>query len=211
MIPRYQRVLFWTLCALIVLLAAFTIRERQKAHDRVLASNDDLPYIQPVDATGEAVTLLLANDADNTLTSGLRDAALPIEPSLRARALLDRLFVEYTLPNSLHPLKPGPAIDEVFILNPPSATPGTAPGGLLAVVNLRSSFTDTHPSGIAVETLTLLSIVGTLHANFPDIAQVRFLVDGQPRDTLAGHADLSHAYPATDPSLIRTQPVEARE
>ncbi len=192
-------------------MAAFTIRERQKAHDRVLASNDDLPYIQPVDAPGEAVTLMLASDQENSLTSGLRDAALPAEPSLRARALLDRLFVEYALPNSLHPLKPGSAVDEVFLLTPSPPTAGNSTTGLLAVVNLRSAFADTHPSGIAVETLTLLSIVGTLHANFPDIAQISFLIDGQSRDTLAGHADLTRTYPAADPSLIRTQPIENRE
>ena len=61
-----------------------------------------------------------------------------------------------------------------------------------------TSFVDAHPSGIEPETLTLLSIIGTLHANFPQISQVRFLVDGQQRDTLAGHADLTHIYLASD-------------
>jgi hypothetical protein len=42
--------------------------------------------------------------------------------------------------------------------------------------------------------LTVLSICGTLHANLPRITQVRFLVDGQQRDTLAGHADLTRTY-----------------
>jgi hypothetical protein len=64
----------------------------------------------------------------------------------------------------------------------------------MAVINLDGSFVDHHPSGILVENLTLLSILGTLHANFPQIAQVRFLVDGHPRETLAGHADLSRTY-----------------
>ena len=40
----------------------------------------------------------------------------------------------------------------------------------------------------------MLSILGTLHANLPRITQVRFLVDGQPRETLAGHADLTRTY-----------------
>ena len=70
--------------------------------------------------------------------------------------------------------------------------------GEMAVVNLSGSFAAAHPSGIETETLTLLSIIGTLHANLPDITQVRFLVDGQPRDTLAGHADLTRVYLATD-------------
>jgi hypothetical protein len=33
-----------------------------------------------------------------------------------------------------------------------------------------------------------------LHENFPAVEQVRFLVDGQPRETLAGHADLTRTY-----------------
>ena len=46
--------------------------------------------------------------------------------------------------------------------------------------------------------LTVLSICGTLHANLPRVTQVRFLVDGQPRATLAGHADLPGTYLAAD-------------
>jgi hypothetical protein len=44
----------------------------------------------------------------------------------------------------------------------------------------------------------VLSICGTLHANQPRITQVRFLVDGQTRPTLAGHADLTRTYLAGD-------------
>jgi hypothetical protein len=67
-------------------------------------------------------------------------------------------------------------------------------GPQLAVVNMTAAFAASHPSGIEAETLTVLSICDTLHANFPRIAQVRFLVDGQPRATLAGHADLTRTY-----------------
>jgi len=89
-----------------------------------------------------------------------------------------------------------------------SAHPGAAQGGpataapdggpQLAVVNLTSAFVASHPSGIEAETLTLLSICETLHANLPRVTQVRFLVDGQPRATLAGHADLTRTYLAAD-------------
>jgi hypothetical protein len=78
---------------------------------------------------------------------------------------------------------------------PSSAAEG---GPQLAVVNLTSAFAASHPSGIEAETLTVLSICGTLHANLPRVTQVRFLVDGQPRATLAGHADLTRTYLAAD-------------
>ena len=80
--------------------------------------------------------------------------------------------------------------------NPPTVS--TERGPELAVVNLTSGFVATHPSGIEAETLTVLSICATLHANFPRITQVRFLVDGQERDTLAGHAELTRTYLASD-------------
>ena len=76
--------------------------------------------------------------------------------------------------------------------------------GQMAIVNLSGAFVEAHPSGIQAETLTLLSIIGTLHSNLPQITQVRFLVDGQPRETLAGHADLTRAYLASDsPAEVR--------
>jgi hypothetical protein len=53
--------------------------------------------------------------------------------------------------------------------------------------------------------LTVLSMIGTLHANFSDITQVRFLVDGQPKETLAGHIDLTRVYPAIDTTVSAAQ------
>jgi hypothetical protein len=55
-----------------------------------------------------------------------------------------------------------------------------------------------HPSGLQAETLTVLSICATLNANLPNVTQVRFLVDGQTRATLAGHADLTRTYLAAE-------------
>ena len=68
----------------------------------------------------------------------------------------------------------------------------------MAVVNLTGSFAASHPSGLETESLTLLSICGTLRANLPRVTEVRFLVDGQERATLAGHADLTRTYLTAD-------------
>lgn len=71
-------------------------------------------------------------------------------------------------------------------------------GPEMAVVNLAAAFANNHPSGLQTETLTLLSICDTLHANLPRIAEVRFLVGGKARATLSGHADLSRTYLPAD-------------
>jgi Sporulation and spore germination len=81
-----------------------------------------------------------------------------------------------------------------------SASPRTdsKAGPELAVVNLTDAFAASHPSGIETESLTVLSICATLHANLPRITEVRFLVDGHQHETLAGHADLTRTYLTTE-------------
>jgi hypothetical protein len=71
----------------------------------------------------------------------------------------------------------------------------------MAVVNLTGTFAAGHPAGLETESLTVLSICATLRANLPNVTQVRFLVDGQPRPSLAGHADLTRIYLTEDAVL----------
>jgi Sporulation and spore germination len=220
MIPRYQKVMFYGLVAGIILMATILFYEHKRAQDRLAAATDATPIAAPVDSSTETVTVDMANDADGSIVAQERQLALPQEPSVRARALLERLLAEYALPRSTHPLASGAVVDDVFLLklpvvSPPPATDahatespasddagssdaGSDAAGELAVINLRGTFVDKHPSGVEVETLTIQSMLGTLHANFPQITQVRFLVDGQPHDTLAGHADLTRVYTVSD-------------
>jgi hypothetical protein len=131
--------------------------------------------------------------------------------------LLGKLLDLYAAPDAAHPVPGGASsIAQVFLLpaqnlegrgsngrmNPagqgsPSNEP-EATGDQVAVVNLSGAFVAGHPSGIETETLTVMSICATLNANLPRVTQVRFLVDGQPRATLAGHADLTRTYLATE-------------
>ena len=229
MSPRRQRILFWSLLGCIVAMAILLFAGRQRARDRVERLADDTLLDAPYTGA-EPVTLDLANDADGTLTPTTRQIALPSEVTARARALLDHLVAEYALPGSDHPLASGTAVNEVFLLplpvagrelDPeaqpdangertatrlvPNADPNApqprTPGGELAVIDLRGSFVNAHPAGVEVESLTILSIIGTLHANLPRIEQIRFLVDGQPRETLAGNGDLLRTYPSRDTTL----------
>jgi hypothetical protein len=207
MIPRYQRILFWSLVAGILLMAAFLLHGCQQAHKRLAALNDATPIAAPTTANTEDVTLYVANDADASITPTTESLALPQEPTVRARALLDHLLTSYALPASAHPLQSGPAVDDVFLLSEPAQTDAQKTTEL-AVVNLRGSFINNHPSGVLVEALTVQSIIGTLHAALPQITSIRFLVDGQPHDTLAGHADLLRTYPATDTTTHPVPPTD---
>lgn len=222
---RGMRIVFWCLFLCIVGMGALLVVEHIRARDRVRDLADQMPMDTP-GTDAESVTLDLANDDDGTVTATDRQIALPTEVTARTRALLDHLVTEYALPGSAHPLPPGLMVNEIFLVPLPvtghavdSTAPASAdgrvhtvpvapdalttgqprtPGGELAVIDLRSNFVNSHPSGVEVESLTLASIIGTLHTNVPQIEQIRFLVDGQPRETLAGHADLLRTYPSRE-------------
>jgi hypothetical protein len=228
MIPRYQRVLFWILAGASLLMALVLLRGCEQAREKLTRHRNETPLAAPVATASETARLALADDADGSITLEDRDLALPTESTARARALLARLIAEYSYKNSAHPIESGPAVDDVFLLDLPLQPPVAAgsnptqqpaqppasgdlaiephgPGGQLAVINLHGTFADHHPSGIEPEMLTIDSIIGTLYANFPRIEQVRFLVDGHPRDTLSGHADLTRTYPVVNTATRTSQ------
>jgi hypothetical protein len=49
------------------------------------------------------------------------------------------------------------------------------------------------------------SLIHTISANTPGILKVQILVDGQPRETLAGHADLSSYYDVSAVNQLAVQ------
>lgn len=207
MIPRYQTILFAVLLLASVAMGVFLWRMRDKAHQRMLEGQDAAPTAAPMVTPAEQATVFVASDADNTLTPQPLSLPLPSSPGLRARAILGKLLDLYAASNAPHPVPGGAAsVAQVFLL--PAPADGSAPsaaaiaangnsqsaGPQLAIVNLTGAFANGHPSGLETETLTVLSICATLHANLPAITQVRFMVDGAPRATLAGHVDLARTY-----------------
>jgi len=201
-ISRAQRILFFAMLIAAVAMAAVLIRLRERAQDRLHAVQTSAPMAEAVDVPPTPVTLLIPNDLDNSLAERQGSLPLPHDDSARARVLLETLLEAFHEPRSTHPIgSPGagprsPDIDEVFLMPVPQAN-GQPGADKMAVVNFSAAFAQSHPSGIEPETLTLLAIIGTLHANLPSITEVRFLVDGKQRETLAGHADLTRVYLAS--------------
>ena len=200
MIPRYQKILFAVLLTAALAMGGVLWHLREAAHQRLLAGQDSAPTKAPVVAPTEQATLLVANDADGAMLTQARSLPLPADPSARARVILGHLLDVYARPDAAHPVAGGAAgIAQVFLMPASNAKSGS--GDELAVVNLTSNFVASHPSGLETETLTVLSICGTLHANLPHITEVRFLVDGQQKPNLAGHADLTRTYLTTDAAM----------
>ena len=192
MIPRFQRFLFGAMLLAVVVMAVVLIRMRERAHDRLMMAANTQPLTAPSSAPTERITLLVANDLDGSLIPVERSFPMPKDTNARARVLMQKLLEEYAAPKSTHPIANASGVDEVFLMPVPQ------PKGLMAVVNLNAAFVQAQPSGIEPETLTLLSMIATLHANLPQITEVRFLVNGQQKDTLAGHADLTRVYLTSD-------------
>jgi hypothetical protein len=69
-------------------------------------------------------------------------------------------------------------------------------------LDLSEEFSDLHPGGSDDEVATIFSIVDSLTYNLPEIKRVRFLIDGEERDTLKDHLDLRRAY-LKDMSIVR--------
>ena len=199
MIPRHQKVLFVILLLASVAMGAMLWRLRQRAHQRLLAGENTAPTQAPEVTPAEQVTLLVANDTDGSLLTQARSLPLPPDPGARARVLLGNLLDLYAAPGAAHPVSGGAAgIAQVFLFPLSGHKDPQNPDAQMAVINLTGAFATSHPSGLETETLTVLSLCGTLHANLPNVAQVRFLVDGQQHATLAGHADLTRTYLTAD-------------
>jgi hypothetical protein len=57
----------------------------------------------------------------------------------------------------------------------------------VAIIDFTNTISTNHPGGILNEQATIYSIVNSLTYNLPDIQQVKILIGGTEKETLAGH------------------------
>ncbi|HLQ50328.1 MAG TPA: GerMN domain-containing protein [Terriglobales bacterium] len=183
MIPRHVLISFALLLAGIFVLGLYMLSLKHGAETATLNPGDSVVLAPPGSTTSEAVTLYVAYDDLGVLRKRTTTAALPGEPPARARAILRTLLHEYLQGSSPHPIGAGSDVSDIYIVNQS-----------LAVIDLNTAFADGHRSGVWEETLTVDSMIATLSANMPEVKQVKILVDGKERETLAGHADLITVY-----------------
>jgi hypothetical protein len=183
MIPR---ALFITIAIMLVLVIAlgFYFRQMQRqASELEPAATTALPVTPPASGPTESVTLYVADDAAGELRPQSAKIPLPAGRQQRSEELLRALLRIYQQPGAAHPLAAASDIRSIYLVNPG-----------VAVLDLNAAFADQHRSGIMVEQLTVNSLIETLAANVPGISRVSILVEGKPRDTLAGHADLTQFF-----------------
>jgi uncharacterized SAM-binding protein YcdF (DUF218 family) len=182
-IPRHFQIMFGVLLAAILILGIYMnyLRHREQALKPQLVP--DVPAAPPVTGQRERIRLLVAYDDDQALRWRETVAFMPADRGLRAREALRAVLAQYSQSPSPHPLGRGADIKDVYLITDDTL-----------VVDTTAEFADRHPSGILLEELTLTSLIETLAANVQGVSKVKFLVDGQERETLAGHADLMSFY-----------------
>jgi hypothetical protein len=183
MIPRNVQITLVLLLVLILGCGIYILRLHRRTEANLQRASDSAPVAAPLTGTRETISLTIAYDDDGVFRSRRRSAILPAGPGARARQVLQTLLAEYTNKPSPHPVADGSAVNSVFLVNQK-----------LAVIDLNQALAEGHRSGIMVEDFTLISLIDTISANFPNIEQVKILVDGRERETLAGHADLKSTY-----------------
>ncbi len=183
MIPRNVQITLVLLFLLVLVSGVYIVHLRRGTQDNLRAVTEGQADAPPEVGTREWVKLTIAYDDDGVFRSRQVTGVLPTEPEARARAVLQLLIGQYVSRPSPHPLSPSSAVKTVFLVK-----------DKLAVLDLNEQFVDGHRSGVMVEDFTLLSLIDTLGSNFPNLEQVKFLVDGKERETLAGHADLKAIY-----------------
>ena len=137
----------------------------------------------PASGPMEKVTVWVAYDDPGDLRPQTVSIPLASGRQERAQELLRALLDIYLDKNSPHPLATGAEIHDVYLVDPG-----------LVVIDVSQPFADGQTSGILSEELIVTSLIETVSVNTPGLMRAKILVDGQERETLAGHADLSGFY-----------------
>ncbi len=194
MIPRHFIIAMSILLVAALALGVYAWHMRKTVTATPVTAKDTRPLAPPVVGPTERVTLYVAHDEDGTLRPESAQIPMPSGRQQRAEELLRALMSIYLDKTSPHILGAGSDVRSVFLVDPG-----------MAVIDVNSAFADTHRSGVLVEELTVASLIETVAANTPGVLKVKILVDGQRRETLAGHADLSDFYDATAVSQLAGQ------
>jgi hypothetical protein len=183
MIPRHLIIGVAVLLAIAFGMGFYVWRMRSRVDRSEVSAVNTQPVAPPVSGSNEQVVLYVAYDDAGVLRPRPVRIPLPAGRQERASEILRALLNLYLDKVSPHPLGPGSQVRDVYLVDPG-----------LAVIDINAAFADGHRSGVLVEELTVVSLIQTLSANIPGVTRVKILVEGNERDTLAGHADLSNFF-----------------
>jgi hypothetical protein len=149
-------------------------------NDRETEENPFKPPTQPLYAPTDPpmnVKVFFPAASGETLLLGADDTIFKSsEVGNRAKQILQKLQEGPHNDSMFAPLPKDTKVQDLFI-----SEQGTA------FVNLANTVSMNHPGGVLNEFATIYSIVDSLTYNLPEIKEVKILIGGSEKETLAGH------------------------
>jgi hypothetical protein len=137
----------------------------------------------PTDVTLKAQLFFLSAGSSGSLEAVAGELPLSADPVERSKQLINALIANAPAPERR--TLPADTTLLAFYLLPD----GTA------IADFSDALAAECPSGILSEQTVVDSVTRTLGANVSEVRQLKILVHGQEAETLAGHLDLSAAFP----------------
>jgi spore germination protein GerM len=172
--------------ALCVVLAALVVAFFWSSGNERLRKSDGRPFASepaaPSDRETKSVSLFFLREDDGLLVAEQREIAADASIVREAEAVITEL-IKGSRGELVSPLPPETKLSQLFITKE-----GTA------YVDFSRDLIDNHPSGAAAEISTVYAVVNSLAYNFKSIKKVFILIDGEERETLAGHLSLDRPF-----------------
>ena len=155
-------------------------RIQSLVNDQETEDNPFKPVAQPLYAPTDApmiVKIFFQTSGGNTLLSAEDQTIFrSAELANRAKQILQKLESGPQTEGMIGSIPRETKVSEVFV---------SADG--VAFVDFSNAISTNHPGGVLNEQATIYSIVNSLIYNLPEIKQVKILVGGAEKETLAGH------------------------
>jgi hypothetical protein len=168
--PRRDRLVLWTFLLVLLVFGGLLLR-----HFLVVPA----PPPPPAEAKRQLRTITLyfaAPDGTGLVAEG--------------REIADCLAEADCLKATVQALLDGPVGDLAPVFPSQAILRGVTVAGSELQVDFDRALIDGHPGGSLGELLTVYALADTVAVNFPQLRQVRILVDGAGVETLKGHVDL---------------------
>lgn len=156
-----------------------------------IGGTEEPPMLDPVPVPDDAgldstepretrvITLFFLSDEDNLLHPEEREIYANELTVFEAKHAIEEL-IRGSSEGALASIPLGTRLREMYITRE-----------RIAYVDFSRELTDNHGSGTAAEAATVFAIVNTLTRNFESIERVSILIEGNERETLNGHVDLT--------------------
>ena len=134
------------------------------------------PLYAPTDPPMNVKLFFPAANGDVPLAAENQTIFKSSEPVNRAKQILQKLQEGPLSPTMFPGLPKDTKVQELFF---------SAEG--VAYIDFSNAISTNHPGGVVNEMATVYSIVNSLTYNLPEVKQVKILIGGTEKETLAGH------------------------